>query len=152
MVFFKHKYITQPKITPADAIVNAYNNLRQAIQGLQHSKDDAHFEALERIKNIMQPTSSHAIKTEEHAQLSKVEQVELTQHIPRVGFNDTSPAESNPLPRLIVVLPTEQSVQPQPKPILEPPKFIDKSIAAQVREQRLQSPPTNSIPNESIAD
>jgi hypothetical protein len=53
-VFFKHKYITQPTITPADAIVNAYNKLRQAIQGLQHSKDDAHFEALERIENIMQ--------------------------------------------------------------------------------------------------
>jgi hypothetical protein len=53
-VFFKHKYITQPTVTPADAIVNAYNKLRQAIQGLQHSKDDAHFEALERIENIMQ--------------------------------------------------------------------------------------------------
>jgi len=33
-VFFKHKYITQPTITPANAIVNAYNKLRQAIQGL----------------------------------------------------------------------------------------------------------------------
>ncbi len=49
-VFFKHKYITQPTITPVDAIVNAYIKLQQAIQGLQHSKDDAHFEALERIK------------------------------------------------------------------------------------------------------
>jgi hypothetical protein len=59
-VFFKHKYITQPTITPANVIVNAYNKLQQAIQGLQlqHSKDDAHFEALERIKNIMLPTTS----------------------------------------------------------------------------------------------
>jgi hypothetical protein len=30
-VFFKHKYITQPTITPADAFDNAFNKLRQAI-------------------------------------------------------------------------------------------------------------------------
>ncbi len=126
--------------------------MRQAIQGLQHFKDDAHVEALERIKNIMQPASNHAIKTAEHAQLSRVEQVELTQHVPRVRFNDTPPTESDPPPRLIVALPTEQSVQPQPKPILKPPKFIDKSIAARAHARRLQPPPTNSVPNESIAD
>jgi hypothetical protein len=107
-VFFKHKYITQPTITPADAIVNAYNKLQQAIQGIQHSKDDAHFEALERIKNIMQPTSNHAIKMAEHAQLPRVEQVELPQHVPRVSFNDTPPTESNPPPRLIVASPAER--------------------------------------------
>ncbi len=97
-VFFKFKYITQPTITPADAIVNAYNKLRQAIQGLQHSKDEAHFEALERIENILQPTSKHAIKTAEHVKLPRVEQVKLTQHIPRVSFNNTLPTESNPPP------------------------------------------------------
>ncbi len=90
-VFFKHKYITQPTITPADVIVNAYySKLRQAIQGLQHSKDDAHFEALERIENIMQPTTNHAIKPPENVKLSRVEQVKLTQHVPMV------PADSNP--------------------------------------------------------
>jgi hypothetical protein len=151
-VFLLHTYITQPTITPADAIVNLYDKLWQAIRGLQHSKDDAHFEALKRIKIIMQLTSNHAIKTAEHATLPRVEQVELTQHVPRVSFNYTPPTESDPLPRLIVALPKEQSVQPQPKPILEPPKFIDESIAAQVRAWRLQLPPTNSITNELIAD
>jgi hypothetical protein len=151
-VFFKNKYITQPTITPADAIVNAYNKLRQAIQGLQHSKDDAHFEALERITNIMRPTSNHAIKMAEHVKLPRVEQVELTQHFPRVSFNDTPPTDSDPPPQLIVALPTEHSVRPQTMPILEPPKFIDKSIAARERARCLQPPPTNSVPNESIAD
>jgi hypothetical protein len=46
-VFFKHKYITQPTVTPADAIVNAYHKVAQAIQGIQHTKSDAHIEALE---------------------------------------------------------------------------------------------------------
>ena len=149
---FQAQYITQPTITPVDAIVNAYNKLRQAIQGLHHSKDDAHFEALERIENILQPKSKHAIKTAEHVKLPRVEQVQLTQHVPRVIFNNTPPTESDPLPRLIVALPTEQSIQPQSKSILEPPKFIDKSIAVQVPTGRLQLSPNNSVPNESCAD
>ncbi|KAL7475055.1 hypothetical protein ACHAW6_000989, partial [Cyclotella cf. meneghiniana] len=33
-VFFKHKYITQPTVTHADAIVNAYHNMVKAIQNL----------------------------------------------------------------------------------------------------------------------
>ena len=109
-VFFKHNCITQPTITPADAIVNAYNKLWQDIEGLLHSKDDAHFEVLERIENIMQPTCMHAIKMAEHVQLPRVEQVQLTQQVPRVSFNNTPPTESDPPPRLIVVMPTEQNI------------------------------------------
>jgi hypothetical protein len=45
-VFFKHKHITQPTVTPADTVVNAFTKLRDAIQGIQHSNNDAHFEAL----------------------------------------------------------------------------------------------------------
>ncbi len=37
-VFFKHKHITQPTVTPADAIVNAFNKLQEAIHGTQQSK------------------------------------------------------------------------------------------------------------------
>ena len=152
-VFFKHKYITQPTVTPADAIVNAYNKLRQTIQGIQHSKDDAHFEALERIENIMQPTSKHAIKPAEHAKLPRVEQVKLTQQIPRVRFDDSPPTDIEPPARLIVVSPsTGQSIQQKPPPILKPPKFIDESIATRVRARRLKIPTTNPVPDESIAD
>ena len=67
-------------------------------------------------------------------------------------FNVTPPTESVPPPRLIVALPSEQSIQPQTKPILKPPKFFDDSIAVWVHAQHLQPPPTNSVPNESIAD
>jgi hypothetical protein len=52
-VFFKHKYITQPTVTPVDAIVNAFTKLRDAIQGVQHSKDDAHFEALRCLEQTL---------------------------------------------------------------------------------------------------
>jgi hypothetical protein len=53
MVFFKHKHITQPTITPADAIVNAFTKLRDAIQEIQHSKNAANFEALQRLERTL---------------------------------------------------------------------------------------------------
>ena len=72
-VFFKHKQITQPTVTPADAIVNAFNKLREAIHGIQHSKDDAHFKALKRIENTLQPSGNHSIKMVEQVKLPRVE-------------------------------------------------------------------------------
>ncbi len=33
-VFFKHKYLTMPSITPADALIRASDNLTDAISGL----------------------------------------------------------------------------------------------------------------------
>jgi hypothetical protein len=34
-VFFKHKYITQPEVKPADVIIKAYHDLRAALQGIK---------------------------------------------------------------------------------------------------------------------
>ncbi len=96
-VFFKHKHITQPTVTPADAIVNAFTKLRDAIQGIQHSKDDAHFEALRQLEQTLQPPNIHAIKMVEHVKLPRVEwQIELTQQVPRVRFNDAPPTVHDP--------------------------------------------------------
>jgi hypothetical protein len=151
-VLFKHKHTTQPLVTPADAIINAFNKLREAIHGIQHSKDDAHFEALKQIENTLQPSGNHAIKTVKQVKLPRVEQqmqIALTQHVPRVRFNDAPPTVHDPLPRLVVASPRKQIVEPQPKPILKPPKYIDESIAAQVQARHLQSQTTV---NESIAD
>jgi hypothetical protein len=135
-VFFKHKHITQTMVTPVDAIVNAFNKQREAIHGIQHSKDDAHFEALKRIENTLQPSGNHATKTVKQVKLPRVEQqtqITLTQHVPRVRFNDAPPTVHDPLPLLVVASPRKQIIEPQPKPILKSPKYIDESIAARVR-------------------
>ena len=152
-VFFKHHYITQPTVTPADAIVNAYHKLRQAIQGIQHSKDDAQMEALERIQTTMQPAINEQSKS------PRVE-AKLTQQVPRVRFDETPPRVHKPLPRLVVTWPQKQIVQPQvpkekPKPILKPSKYIDESsdsIAARVKARCLQTPQAEPPQSESIAD
>ncbi len=139
-------------VTPVDAIVNAFNKLQEAIHGIQHSKDDAHFGALKQIENTLQPSGNHAIKTIEQVKLPRVEQqmqIALTQHVPRVRFNDAPPTVHDPSPRLVVASPRKQILKPQPEPILKPPKYIDKSIAARVRARCLQSQTTV---NKSITD
>jgi hypothetical protein len=148
-VFFKHKHIMQPTVTPAGAIVNAFTKLQDAIHGIQYSKDDAHFEARRRLEHTLQPPVKHAIKTVKHAKLPRVEQqIEHTQQVPRVCFNDAPPTVHDPPPQLIVASPRKQIIEPQPKPILKPLKYIDESIAVQVQSRRLQSQTTV---NESIA-
>jgi hypothetical protein len=139
-VFFKHKYITHPTVTLADAIVNALTKLWDAIQGIQHSKDDTHFEALRRLENSLQPPDKQIIKTGKQVKFPRVDkQIELTRQVPRVCFDESPPTVHELPPRLIVTSPQKpivehQIVEPPPKPILKPPKYIDDSIAARVRK------------------
>ena len=61
-VFFKHKFITQPTVTKADAIVNAYQKLADAIHGIQQSQDDAHMEALQQVQETLKPGNEMPIE------------------------------------------------------------------------------------------
>ncbi len=147
MVFFKHKHITQPTVTPADAIVNAFTKLWDAILGIQHSKDDAHFDTLRRLENTLQPPDKHVIKPGKQDKIPRAEQqIALTQPVLRVRFDESPPTVHDPTPQLIIASPEKQTVEKHiidnPKPILRPPKYIDESIAARVRARRLQSQTT----------
>ena len=86
-VFFKHKYITQPTVTPADAIVNAYHKLVQAIQGTQHITSDAHLKALECLQdNLMSGNQYQTIPAPDTRlpRVKKQTEPELTQTTPKV--------------------------------------------------------------------
>ena len=54
-IYFKHKYPAQPTVTPADAIVKAYQDFTKAIQGIPNSKGTAHLEALQQLKQSFEP-------------------------------------------------------------------------------------------------
>ena len=124
-VFFKHKYITQPTVTTAaDAMVNAYHKLKQAINGVQHSKDYAQMEALERIKQVFDTANNC------QAEVPTVEQTkqnELTQPVPRVTFKDESPpsqlviASSN---EPVVVSPEKREADCKPEAHIEATKIF----------------------------
>jgi hypothetical protein len=53
MVHFKHKYITQPLLTPEDTIVKALNNLTNALKQKRNKKGIVEYEALQRIDKIL---------------------------------------------------------------------------------------------------
>jgi hypothetical protein len=52
-VFFKHKYITQPTVTPADTIVKALDDLTHALKGRRNVQGTSEIETLERIDELL---------------------------------------------------------------------------------------------------
>ena len=52
-VWFKHKYITQPKVTPADQIVKAINDLTCALKGKHNVEGLKQMEALQNLKELL---------------------------------------------------------------------------------------------------
>jgi hypothetical protein len=52
-VYFKHKYITQPTLLPADTIVKALNNLTCALKGKKNVNDKAQIKTLEKINELL---------------------------------------------------------------------------------------------------
>ncbi len=51
IVFFKHRYITQPTLTPVDIIVKALDDLTHAQKGRKNVEGDAQIKELERSTN-----------------------------------------------------------------------------------------------------
>ncbi len=104
---------------------------------------------------MLQPQDKQIITTGKQVKFPRVEQqIELTQQVPRVSFNNSPHTVHDPPPQLIVTSPQKpiiarKIVEPPPKPILKPPTYIDDSIAVRVQAGHLQSQTTV---NESIAD
>eukprot|EP00804_Cyclotella_cryptica_P015673 CCRYP_003654-RB/>CCRYP_003654-RB protein AED:0.35 eAED:0.35 QI:0/0/0/1/0/0/4/0/497 len=136
-VFFKHRYITQPTVTTADAIANAYRKLQQAITGIQHSRDDAQMEAIERIQRAFDEANNQVHKQNEPIELTRTEQTKGTDL-------------AQPVPREPVVVSPEKTVVPKPPTTPAKPTTPNDSIAFRTRSKRQPQP--EPIPHESIAD
>jgi hypothetical protein len=88
-VYFKHKYITQPTITTADRIVNAYHELTRAIEGFPNSKGGANMEALQCLHEALSPGNSRIVPHTPAPQFqSESEQATPHQHRPMVQFSE----------------------------------------------------------------
>ena len=166
-VFFKHKYITQPAITPADAIIKAYNDLRAVLQGMQNTNDSRQMRTLEQIQEQLSPGNKLQIEQQIQRRFPRVEntrQIVPTSQpeppLPRVRFQEPKDVEGPPT-RMIVASPREQVVaspsQPQPKPILRAPTLTvqEDSIAARIKARRATqstAPKVTKADDESIAE
>ena len=52
-VNFKHQYITQPKVTPADIAIKVIKDLTNALKGKKGEKQDDEFTALEQLEKLV---------------------------------------------------------------------------------------------------
>jgi hypothetical protein len=52
-VWFKHKYITQPSVTPVDQIVKAINDLTCALKGRKNTEGLEQMEALQKLQELL---------------------------------------------------------------------------------------------------
>ncbi|KAL7480170.1 hypothetical protein ACHAW6_005874 [Cyclotella cf. meneghiniana] len=146
-VFFKHKYITQPTVTPADAIVKAYQDLTFALKGIKNHKGNAHMEALSRIQDALKPRYEYpvnqTVQPDPRVQV-KVKQQQQQNEAPTFAQPDPRVISQKP-PRLVVASPKEPVVVSTPKPILKPPKYIvaDDPIASRTRSKVQPQLPIN---------
>jgi hypothetical protein len=137
-VFFKHKYITQPTVTPADTIVKALDDLTHALKGRRNVKGEAQIEALEKIDELLNNLPK---------QLEPEQQQERQR---KVTFdNGTAPPKENRVPTTRPTAPARNTSQPSIKKAT-----IDKPIqpiASIPRVHKETRPvPTNTSPQKTL--
>ena len=105
-VFFKHHYITKPKVTKADVVANAANNLIDAIKGnFASTFDETQLQAMERLAKIFEQVTKNASGLIEEPAAS-----------PRVENNASSPRVQDE-PEVII---TPQNTSPTDAPSQNP--------------------------------
>jgi hypothetical protein len=62
IVFFQHRYITQPAVTPKDHIVKAVGDLASALQHWTNVQGREEMEALQRLNNILNNIKSREVE------------------------------------------------------------------------------------------
>jgi hypothetical protein len=88
-VWFKHKYITQPNVTPVDQIVKAINDLTCALKGRKNTDGLEQMEELQKLEELL--TKS-----------------QIPEEEPRVNF-EPSVKPPAPSPRVEIMEPTDES-------------------------------------------
>ncbi len=98
MVWLKHKYITQPTVTPADMISKALTDLTQALKGKTNLEGLNQIESLKRFKELLTNTSSpthvETIPTTMHAVEPRIENPRDTTHDARASRVEQTPTVS----------------------------------------------------------
>jgi hypothetical protein len=144
MVWFKHKYITQPTLTPADIIVKALNALTQMLKrktNLEGLEEPESLKCLEEIlTNMPEPRVEHPRETTQDTAKPRVEHPrETTQDTaePRVKTTTVTFSTGTKPPNRSVISPTPpHTVQPREQ------KGKEKSISKATIDKSM--PPSKS--------
>jgi len=143
-VFFKHRYITQPTLTPNDTLVKAIDDLTHAIRGQKNHKGAAQIEALEKIDAILNNLPSPPKNNQRHITFDKsviIPEAEITQTLkPTIPINLTRHQPS--VTRAIIDKPLRNNI---PTPRVEknhasPRVNQEKKHTSPRVEQQLETP------------
>ena len=104
-VHFKHKYITQPTLTPEDTIVKAINDLTHTLKESRNTKGILQIKALLKMDELFNKQLTSIAKATEPPQ--------EIQPRPRVTFAESSkPPQEIPIPRV--------AIKKMPNPLRKP--------------------------------
>jgi hypothetical protein len=78
-VYFKHKHITQPTLTPEDTIVKALNGLTHALKERRNTKGTLEIEALQKIDELLNEIPPPTIPDEATPPMTEIKSP-LTRH------------------------------------------------------------------------
>ena len=119
-VFFQHRYITQPTVTPEDQVIKAIGDLSSALRGQQNDKGREEMSALKRLNGILSNTASSTQKKNK-----------------TVTFRDPIPE-----PR---VTKSKIGIQQSPSEIAIPPRVLTKAVIDKpLRSEQLSGSTTRS--------
>ena len=89
-VYFKHKYLTQPMLSRADIIVQAYRDLMHAIKGTANTKSKMHIEAIRKMQEVMEPQFNTTIEPLDTPPPRVERSLSDPQPLPRVREHNTT--------------------------------------------------------------
>ncbi len=154
-VWFKHKFITQPTITPADMIVKVLTNLTQALKGKTNWDGLEQIESLKRLKKLLTntpppppvnttPTPTHTAEPRvENPKQTTLDTTEPKVETPTVTFDtETKPPNNTAytLPKLHQSEPRVQKEQSKgiiSKATIDKPMPPNKNQLAKIQRARI---------------
>jgi Rad3-related DNA helicase len=129
-VFFKHHYITKPKVTKADVVTNAANNLIDAIKGnLSSTQDHSDMEALDRLAQIFLEASKKVSNghVEEEVDPPRVE--ETSPRVAEPGMTKTPRPRDRVEPMMPNLIPDYDSDSDEEEEVESIPRYNTRAQA-----------------------
>ena len=143
-VHFKHKYITEPTLTPEDTIVKALNDLTQALKERRNKKGTEEMDALQRIDELLnkipaKPTTSPERNKRVTFEANAKPPQELQPVAPRVVNKTPTPrvAIETPTPRMSTTRQSKVKATID-KPILTKERIRKKTVEDTPERTRLK--------------
>jgi hypothetical protein len=133
-VFFQHKYITQPIVTPEDQIVKAIGDLTSTLKQRKNTKGDAEIEGLQRLRDIFNNATPQEVEKKRVTFKDPIPEPRVGKII---GDMQLSPKTAAPTPRVIAkAAPTPRVIA---KAVVDKPQLTNAGSQPTIRSKYVQA-------------